>query len=176
MATQSDVLASIPLFSLLDDRERAALAERLDEASFPAGTTIFETGQPGGALYVVRSGEVEIFFTNDTGSRILLETARTGDFFGEVSLLDGGPRSATALVTKDVELLVVDRGDLDDFLRKVPSAAMDLLAATGRRLRETNLLLRHTATRDINEMQEDTRTAVMKTADWISDFSGSLPF
>jgi uncharacterized membrane protein len=176
MATRAEALAEIPLFALLDEQERAALAERLDEASFPAGTTIFHTGQPGDALYVVRTGEVEIFFHSDTGDRILLETATAGGFFGEISLLDGGPRTASAVVTKDAELLVVDREDLEGFLKKRPEAALDLLGATGRRLRETNRILRQTAAKDINEVEEDTRTRVMKVADWISDFSGSLPF
>jgi len=176
MATRAEALAEIPLFALLDEQERAALAERLDEASFPAGTTIFHTGQPGDALYVVRTGEVEIFFHSDTGDRILLETATAGGFFGEISLLDGGPRTASAVVTKDAELLVVDREDLEGFLKKRPEAALDLLGATGRRLRETNRILRQTAAKNINEVEEDTRTPVMKVADWISDFSGSLPF
>ena len=176
MATRSEALAEIPLFALLDDQERAALAERLDEARFAAGTKIFQTGQPGDALYAVRAGEVEIFFNSDSGDRILLETARAGDFFGEISLLDGGPRTASAVVTKDAEVLVVDREDLEAFLKKRPEAALDLLAATGRRLRETNRILRQTAAKDINEAEEDKRTSVMKVADWISDFSGSLPF
>jgi uncharacterized membrane protein len=176
MPTRSDYLASIPLFSLLDDQERAALAERLDEASFAAGASIFQTGQPGDSLYIVRTGEVEIFFKNDTGHKIVLETAGPGHFFGEISLLDGGPRTASAVVTRDVEVLVVDRGDLEAFMQKHPAAALDLLAATGRRLRESAKLLRHTASRDVNEVEEDNRTTVMKTADWISDFSGSLPF
>lgn len=176
MATRSEALAEIPLFALLDDQERAALAERLEEASFRAGATIFNAGQPGDALYVVRSGEVEIFFHSDTGDRILLETATAGGVFGEISLLDGGPRTASAVVTKDAELLVVDREDLEAFLKKRPEAALDLLAATGRRLRETNRILRQSAAKNINEVEEDTRTTVMKVADWISDFSGSLPF
>jgi uncharacterized membrane protein len=176
MPTRSEALAEIPLFALLDDQERAALAERLDEASFPAGTAIFHTGQPGDALYVVRAGEVEIYFHSDTGDRILLETATAGGFFGELSLLDGGPRTASALVTKDAELLVVDREDLEAFMKARPEAALDLLAATGRRLRETNRILRQTAAKDVNEVEEDTRTTVMKVADWISEFSGSLPF
>lgn len=106
MATRAEALAEIPLFALLDEQERAALAERLDEASFPAGATIFHTGQPGDALYVVRTGEVEIFHS-DTGDRILLETATAGHFFGEISLLDGGARTASAVVTKDAEMLAV---------------------------------------------------------------------
>jgi uncharacterized membrane protein len=170
------MLANVPFFALLDDQERAVLAERLDTVTAKAGQLLFSHGDPGDSLYVLRSGEVELFFKNDTGDRILLETARTGDFFGEISLIDGGPRMASALVKEDIEALVVDHGDLEAFLRIRPDAAMALLTASGKRLRETNKLLRHTASRNINEETEDKRTKVMKVADWISDFSGSLPF
>ncbi|HEY8038153.1 MAG TPA: DUF1003 domain-containing protein [Polyangiaceae bacterium] len=176
MPSPTELLASIPLFALLDDVERAALAERFESAKFAAGTRIFQTGEPGDSLYIVCAGEVEISFTNDTGSLIVLETPGPGQYFGEISLLDGGPRTASATAKTEVEALVVDRGDVDEFLRKNPAAALDMLAASGRRLRETAKLLRHTASRDINEEEEDHRTAVMKAADWISEFSGSLPF
>jgi uncharacterized membrane protein len=170
------MLAEVPLFKLLDDAERATLAERLEKMTAPAGKTLFSRGDPGHALYVVRSGEVEIFFKNDTGERIVLETARSGDFFGEISLLDGGPRTASAVATQDLEAIVVDRGDLAEFLRLRPEAAMNILAAMGQRLRESARLLRHSVSRDINEETEDKRTTVMKVADWISEFSGSLEF
>jgi CRP/FNR family cyclic AMP-dependent transcriptional regulator len=176
MTTPADLLAEVPLFALLDPEARSQLAARLERIEAPAGKTLFLRGDPGDALYVVRSGEVELFFKNDTGERIVLETARAGDFFGEISLMDGGPRMTSALVTRDLEALVVDRGDLDEFMRVNPAAAMDLLGATGRRLRETARLLRHSVSRDINEQTEDRRTKVMKIADWISGFSGSLPF
>jgi CRP/FNR family cyclic AMP-dependent transcriptional regulator len=171
-----EILAEVPFFSLLDEQERALLAARVDTISTPAGTTLFNFGDPGGSLYIVRAGEVEIFFKNDTGERIVLETARQGDFFGEISLLDGGPRTASAHVTKDLEAVVVDRGDLEEFLRVRPAAAMELLTAAGRRQRESAKLLRRTASRNINEETEDKRTVVMRAADWISEFSGSIPF
>jgi uncharacterized membrane protein len=174
--TKSEVLASVPFFALLDDQERATLAERIDEVTFPAGHNLFNRGDPGDSLFVVLSGVVEMWFKNDTGERMVLETARVGDFFGEISLLDGGPRTTAALVKEDVTMLVVDRGDLDEFFRLRPAAALDLLAATGRRLRETANLLARTASRDINDEMEDHRTNVMKVADWISEFSGSIPF
>jgi CRP/FNR family cyclic AMP-dependent transcriptional regulator len=176
MPTHSEMLAEVPFFSLLDDQERAVLAERLDLVTVAAGEFLYTAGDPGDSIYVVRSGEVEIFFKNDTGDKIILERARAGDFFGETSLMDGGPRTASAVVIVDLEALVVDRGDLDEFLRLRPAAALDLLAASGRRLREITTLLRHTASRNINDATVDNRTAVMKTADWISEFSGSLPF
>jgi CRP-like cAMP-binding protein len=124
----------------------------------------------------VRAGEVEIFFKNDTGERIVLETAGKGDFFGEISLLDGGARTASAHVTKDLQAVVVDRGDLEEFLRARPAAAMELLTAAGRRLRESAKLLRRTRRATSTRRPQDKRTAVMRAADWISDFSGSLPF
>ena len=176
MGADPEVLTEVPFFQTLDEQERAALAERVDTVSKPAGTTLFNYGDPGDSLYIVRAGEVEIFFKNDTGERILLETARSGDFFGEISLLDGGARTASAVVTKDLQAVVVDRADLEGFLRARPAAAMDLLTAAGRRLRESAKLLRRTASRNINEETEDKRTRVMKMADWISEFSGSLPF
>lgn len=176
MATNSEVLAGVPIFELLDDQERSALADRVDVVQMKKGSAVFNAGDPGDACYVVKSGEVEIFFKNDTGDRIVLEHARAGDFFGEISLLDGGPRTASAVVVEDMEAIVIDREDLDEFLRVRPAAAMDLLAATGRRLRETARLLRHTASRNINDVEEDKRTVVMRVADWIAEFSGSLPF
>ncbi|HEX2735977.1 MAG TPA: DUF1003 domain-containing protein [Polyangiaceae bacterium] len=176
MSTNPETLAEVPLFALLDPQERAILAERVESITVPKGKAIFSYGDPGDSLYLVRSGEVEIYFKNDTGDRIVLETARAGHFFGEISLLDGGPRTASAVVTQDLEAVVVDRGDLDEFLRLRPAAAMDLLTAAGRRLRETNRLLRHSASRNVNEETEDKRTKVMRIADWISEFSGSLEF
>jgi CRP/FNR family cyclic AMP-dependent transcriptional regulator len=176
MPTRAELLADIPLFALLDERERTSLAERLDDVRYAAGTTMFNVGDPGESMFIVVKGEVEMSFRTDTGQKIVIERARPGQFLGEISLLDGGSRSASALAVEDVEAIEVDRGDLDAFLHACPAAALDLLSATGRRLRESTERLRHTATRDANEIEEDTRTRVMKVADWISEFSGSLPF
>lgn len=176
MGADPQLLTEVPIFALLDDQERATLAERVETVTFAAGTSLFHRGDPGDSLYVVKAGEVEIFFKNDTGERIVLETATPGHFFGEISLLDGGPRTASAFAKTDVELVVVDQGDLSELIQARPGAAMELLAATGRRLRETNEKLRHTASRNVNEETEDKRSTVMKVADWISEFSGSLEF
>jgi uncharacterized membrane protein len=174
--TPSDVLAKVPIFSLLDADALTALAEQVDEIREEAGKKLFHTGDPGDAMYVMLEGEVENFFKNATGDRILLERAGPGDFFGEMSLLDGGSRTASALVTQPMHALLVDRDDLDQLLKHCPSAAMDLIAAMGRRLRESTRLLRQSASRNVNEETEDKRTRVQRAADWISDFSGSLTF
>ena len=176
MSADAALLSEVPLFQLLDDEERATLASHLDVVTFPAGHVVFNYGEPGDAMYIVRAGKAEMSFKNDTGEKIILEVCERGDFFGELSFLDGGTRSATASVPEDLEALLMDRGDLELFLSRHPHAAVDLLSALGRRLRTTSEILRHTATRNVNEATGDKRTAVQKTADWIAEFSGSIPF
>src|SRR5690349_13570792 len=108
MPADTALLADIHFFELLDEQERGVLAAQLDHDRFPANHQLFKVGDPGEALYIVKSGEVEIYFKNVTGERIVLETARAGDMIGELSLLDSGPRSASAVVTKDADLLRLD--------------------------------------------------------------------
>src|SRR4051794_19913962 len=173
---EAELLAEVPFFQLLDDEERNILAAELDVVQYRAGDIIFTYGDPGDSMFVIRKGEVEVFFKDDTGERIVLETAVEGDFFGELSLLDNGPRTASVVVTREVEALRVDRNDLDHLLRLHPEAALDLLTAMGKRMRVTTELLRHTASRNVNEEIADKRTQVQKAADWIAEFSGSVAF
>ncbi len=176
MCPESTLLLEIPLFALLDDHEREELAAQLQVLQFKAGESICQYGDPGDAVYVISSGEVEVFFKNDTGERIVLERAKRGDFFGEISLLDGGHRSASVEVVEDAELLRLGRDQLEDFLRKRPTAAMHILEAMGKRLRATSELLRHTASRNVNDEMKDTRSLVQKGADAIAEFAGSIAF
>ena len=170
------LLADVPLFKMLDDDERAALSEHLEVVTHPAGHVMWEYGDPGDSFYVIRSGAAEMFLKDDTGGRIVLECAKAGDHFGELSFLDEGCRSASVVVTEDMEAVRLDREDLEQFLKMKPAAALDLLAAMGARLRQTTEKLRHTASRNVNEEMEDKRTTVQKVADWIAEFSGSIPF
>jgi CRP/FNR family transcriptional regulator len=148
---EAHLLAEVPFFQLLDDEERNILASQLDVVRFKTGELLFSYGDPGDSMFVIREGEVEVFFKDDTGERIVLETAREGDFFGELSLLDSGPRTASVVALRDTEALRVDRDDLTYLLRTQPRAALHLLAAMGRRMRVTTELLRHTASRNVNE-------------------------
>ncbi len=176
MHPDAELLKDVPLFQLLDDTERADLAARLEVEEFTAGQSIFNYGDPGEAVYIVSQGEVEIFFRNDTGETIVLEVAGRGDFFGEISFLDQAGRTASVKARADTTALRLDRDDLRQFLLKRPEAALDLLAALAKRQRATVERLRHTASRNVNEEMEDTRTVAQKSADWIAAFSGSIPF
>jgi CRP/FNR family cyclic AMP-dependent transcriptional regulator len=172
----SALLAEVSLFALLDDQERALLAERVTTLKFAEGTVIFNVGDPGDSMYVVTSGDVQLSVKTKTGEEMFLESPGPGEFFGEISLLDEGPRTATARAKSPVVAIEIDRGDLDELFRLAPAAAMDLLAATGRRLRHNAMIIRNAATRNANEDFADNRSTVMKVADWIAEFSGSLPF
>jgi CRP/FNR family cyclic AMP-dependent transcriptional regulator len=171
-----DALANIPIFSLLDEGEREALATHIEVVKLDEGQTMFSYGDPGDSMYVLLSGAVEVFVKNKTGERVTLEHNGPGDFFGEISLLDAGPRTASAVVVKAGEALLIDRGDLDELFRVKPAAAMDLLSATGRRLRQTAMLLRNQATRNVNDAVEDKRNLIMRIADGVAAFSGSIEF
>jgi uncharacterized membrane protein len=176
MPTDVALLAGVPFFKYLDDDEREILARQLDAVEVPAGQLVFQINDPGGTMFVIRKGTVEVFCKDNTGERIVLEMAGPGDVFGELSFLDGGARSASVLVVQDLEALAVDRDDLDHLFRIHPEAGLDIIAAMGNRLRRTVQLLRSTASRNVNTEVQDRRSKVERVADWIAEFSGSIAF
>jgi CRP/FNR family transcriptional regulator, cyclic AMP receptor protein len=177
MAVDPAFLANISLFAMLDDDERSVLAAAMQERTVKAAECLFRAGDPGDEMFVVRTGKVELFVKDKAGQKIVLHVAETGEFFGELSLLDGGSRTATAIVIDAGELLIVDREDLQQLFRKRPDAALDMLAAMGRMTRRANALLQARVSRNVNEQAEHDRgNVVMRTADWVASFSGSITF
>src|SRR5947208_3193639 len=129
-------LAEVDLFKLLDENELSELAAVIDQYSAPAGDIVFHAGDLGDALYIVRSGEVELFVKDTTGQKIVLTVATQNDLFGELSMLDARPRSATAQALVDSELLLLDRDDLLILFHRQPDAALNMLAAMSSMLRK----------------------------------------
>jgi len=170
------MLADVELFSHLNDDDRANLAGAIDQRTLAAGDTLFKVGEPGEALYVVRSGEVELFIKDTAGQRIALAIAGPGEMFGELALLDSGPRTATAVALSDVELLELDRDDLLLLFQRSPAAALRLLAAMGRMTRKADELLKTRVSRNVNEEVEEHLSPLQRAIDWISWFSGSMWF
>ena len=175
MPTDPSILTEVEHLRELNDIERAALAERIDILRYAAGETIFSFGDPGNALYIVRSGEVEIFLRNDEGEKILLETSQPGDVFGEVSMLDNGPRTAWVAAVSAVEVFRIDRTHFVDYIRQYPPAALHLLSVAARRLRRTDEVIRHTVTRNVNEVADEQGTVLTRIADAVPGLTGSLP-
>ena len=176
MSTNAALLAEIPMFTLLDEGERSTLADLLEPHTFVRGHTIFQFGDAGDALYIVRSGRIQVFVENTQGEKIVLGENESGDIFGEISLLDGGPRTANAIVIDDAEVLELDRQGLYDLVARHPHAAIDLLTVMGRRLRSTDELLRSHVTRNVNLEEEERLTFGQRIADKVAAFGGSWTF
>ena len=176
MACDANLLAQLELFEHVTEDDRASLAEFIDIRKLEAGETLFKTGEPGESLYIVRDGEVELFIRDTAGQKILLAIAGNGEVFGELALLDRGPRTATAMALTDSELLELDREDLLLLFHKSPTAALRLLAAMSQMTRKADELLRTRVSRNPNEEDEEKITALQRVADWISWFSGSMQF
>ncbi|HEV7490974.1 MAG TPA: cyclic nucleotide-binding domain-containing protein, partial [Rhodanobacteraceae bacterium] len=176
MPCDARMLAEVELFEHLSDEERVRLAGFIDELSLSAGETLFNAGEPGESLYVVRSGEIELFIKDTAGQRIPLAMVGIGEVFGELALLDRSPRTATAIAMADTTLLELDRDDLLLVFQSSPTAALHLLAALGRMTRKADELLRTRVSRNANEEAEENLSLLQRTVDWISWFSGSMWF
>jgi uncharacterized membrane protein len=170
------MLAKNELFEQLTEEDRAQLALVVDRRELPAGTTLFQAGEPGESLFVVSTGEVELFIKDTAGQKIVLTVARDGEIFGELALLDRGARTATAIALVDTELLELDRDDLLLLFQKTPEAAVRLLAAVGHMTRKADELLQTRVSRNVNIEVEENLSTLQKIADWIAWFSGSMPF
>ena len=177
MTVDPGFLAQISLFVQLDDDERAVLATGMHEQTVTSGETLFRAGDPGDAMFIVQTGKIELWVKDKAGQKIVLHESEAGEFFGELSLLDGGSRTASATVMEAGVLLVLDREDLQQLFRKRPDAALDMLATMGRMTRKANALLQARVSRNVNEQAQVDRVGiVLRVADWIANFSGSITF
>jgi uncharacterized membrane protein len=176
MPAEETLLAEVPLFQALDPAERAALAAGMRQRDFHAGSRIFRRGDPGAALYVISHGAVEISVETTTGKKVVLGQLGPGDFFGELSLLDGRERTADAHAMEPTGAMEIDREALEGLFRKHPGAALDVLTVIGKRLREADRLLQSASSVSPNQEVQQQTTSVQRLAEWLAAFSGSLPF
>jgi len=176
MPCDPNLLNNINMFEHLNEDDRLALAEVVDELDVPAGHTLFQAGDPGDSLFIIKSGQIELFIKDTVGQKIVLTTAESGDMFGELAMLDSGPRTATALALTSSEVLILDRSDLILLFQRKPEAALHMLAALSGLTRKADELLRTRVSRNVNEEIEVHSTPLQKVADWIAWFSGSMPF
>ncbi len=131
-----DSLRSIPLFADVNDEDLTAVASLLIERRFPKNKTIVEEGLPGDYMYVVREGRVKVTKLSGDGREKILEMLDQGSFFGELSLLDGAPRSASVKTLTDTRILALSRNDFLKLLRDSPDLAMAVIQVLTGRLRQ----------------------------------------
>ena len=175
MAIDVETLHRIPMFELLDNDELAELAGHIDEATYRANQVIFKAGDPGGNMQIVLSGKVENYIVDDRGTRIVLADVGEGEMFGELSLLSSQPRSATAIALAPTRTFIIDRDDLQRLFHKKPDAALDIIEILGKRIRDTDLLLRQ-GPPNPNEAIDEKMTLGDKVADAVAKFGGSWNF
>lgn len=174
----SELLAQIPLFDTLAAEDLEALASRMTERHYKASEKVFDKNDQGSSMYIVLSGAVQIFLPGGGPDEppVVLKDARTGEYFGELSLFDDKPRSASVQATVDTTLLELTRTDFGDHLSKSKNAAMTILAEMAERLRETNSLLSQRAARDVVKEFEENLTWGQKLADKVAELNGSWAF
>src|SRR5881396_808701 len=171
-----DTLRQVPLFESLDDEAAEELCHLLESIDCRAGAFLFRAGEQGNAMYVIERGKVRICVRATDGHEVTLTELGRGDFFGEMALLGGQRRSADAIVAEDARLAVLSREHFLSFLRSTPEVALELLTAVANRLRHTDELLRHSATRNVNVEEAAQFTLADRAADIIAEFGGSWKF
>jgi CRP-like cAMP-binding protein len=135
----TSLLADTRLFGALDPAALSSLAERAVERSYKKGQLLVYEGDPGDSVFVVTSGLIKVMVTSEEGEEMVLVTLRPSDTFGELSLVDGGPRSASAEALERTDVLVITRSVLLELLKEHPSVTEALLRSLGvlvRRLTE----------------------------------------
>ena len=171
-----ETLRHVPLFESLDTEAADELCELLESLDCKAGTVLFRAGDEGDAMYVIEQGTVRISVRAKDGHEVTLTELHRGDFFGEMALFDGKPRSADAHVAEDARLAVLSREHFLSFVGNNPNVALEMLTALANRLRHTDELLRHSATRNVNVEEAARLTLADRAADIIAEFGGSWKF
>ena len=136
--TSAGLLRSVPLFADLEEAELERFSRVAVPRSFPAGTRVFHEGDRSDACYIVREGSFRVTREHSDGRAITLATLGPGEVFGELAMLDGDTRSASAEALSDGELLALPATDVKGLLARHPEISVKLVAALVRRLREAN--------------------------------------
>jgi CRP/FNR family transcriptional regulator, cyclic AMP receptor protein len=134
-------LAQVSLFSNLDLDSLRALANAMRRRSFRPGEVIFHRDDPGQVLYIIREGKVKIYITSPEGQEVVLAVFGPSDYFGELALLDGQPRSASAIALDAVEAYALQRNDFITAVSHYPRIAIQVMNVLSRRLRQTDAMI-----------------------------------
>ena len=171
-----EALRSVPLFASLDDDAASELRSLLSDKKVPQNTRLFKQGDKGDAMYLIESGRVRISLRDDDDQELTLAELAQGDFFGEMSIIDGRQRSADARVIEDAQFAILSRDSFLSFVRNNPDVALEMLSALTDRLRRTDELLRSRVSRNANEEEKARLTLADRAADLIAEFGGSWKF
>ena len=176
MPCNPEELRHVPLFELLDDDEAQILAARVEIKRFAARQRIFRTGDQAQHGYVVISGKVSVFTTDEDNREVVVDEPEHGDFFGFASMLQETSHLTTAVATEDTVCLEVGRDDLGELIIRRPMAGMDMLTMQARQFHAVQKLVQSRASRNPNEVIEQQSTLGERVADAVAGFGGSWTF
>ena len=142
-------LKLIPLFSSLNDEELEAILRLSFTVKYPKKKIVFFENEEGDKLYIILKGSVKVTKIFESGEEIILAILHKGDFFGDMSLLDGKPRSATVISIEDSELMLINRNNFEKVIEKHPRIAFKLLKELTSRLRKADELIGNLAFMDV---------------------------
>ena len=143
------VFRRVALFSELEAGELEALARAFSPRSYPSGSPIISESEPGDLFFVILRGEVKVFVDSPDGREVVLSHLQTGDFFGEMALLEGETRSASVEALTDCELAVLARAEFFAVLERDFSLTRKILERLSSRLRKANEVIESMALLDV---------------------------
>ena len=149
-------LRQVPLFESLDDAEIDAHSELTFTRTFNKEAVIILAEEEGDTLFIIKDGQVKVSIVSEEGREVILSLLGGGAVFGELSLLDGKPRSANVVATEDTELLMLRRTDFVQLIYKTPQIATALLAELASRLRKTDRQIEGLALLDVTSRISET--------------------
>jgi CRP/FNR family cyclic AMP-dependent transcriptional regulator len=172
----TNTLRTVPLFESLNETGATELCDLLETMDCRAAQTLFRAGDAGNAMYLIEQGRVRINVKGADGHEINVAELGPGDFFGEMAMLDGQPRSASATAVEDSRLASLSRKHFLSFVENNSNVALEMLSALAHRLRQTDELLQRRVARNVNEEEAATLTYGDRAADVIAEFGGSWKF
>ncbi len=175
--TTQDYLKTIPIFDQLAPTDLDSLARFCQKRTLAKSEVLFRKGDTGTSMFLIEKGTVEISVPGGTGQKdIIVSVLRDGDFFGELSLISGLPRTATATVIHDCMLFELRREDYTAFLLERPTVAIAMIRELGKRLQATDDLVTSIASKNVNTEMDDQMSFGDRLADNVAEFVGSWTF
>lgn len=149
-------LRQVPLFESLSHDELQALSNVTITRTFTRDSVIILAEEEGDTLFIIRGGQVKVSIVSEDGREVILSLLGSGAVFGELSLLDGKPRSANVTATEETELIMLRRADFVQLIYRVPQIATALLAELASRLRKTDRQIEGLALLDVTSRISET--------------------
>jgi uncharacterized membrane protein len=171
-----DTLRTVPIFESLDEKGASALCDLLETIDCLPDQVLFRAGDAGDGMYLIEQGTIGISMKAADGQQLTIAELGRGEFFGEMAMIDGKPRSATATALESSRLAILSRHHFLSFVQSNSNVALEMLGALAHRLRRTDELLQNRITRNVNEEEAAHLTFGDRAADTIAEFGGSWKF